>query len=176
MKKLAEVYDVFEFYRPGLGKEQLETAKTLKQEIWTYGIYQKTTPPAIYRREYWQSLRDGFSSMIAYWHLESHAGGDGFNSEDGHRGRTDYGSIFVDLDMGTFVTSRREEVHALGLEDYKLAAYCRNLLKKYPDDALQKELDSIILKGAEADMKGMEQCRLQMLELAEKLIAKVNKK
>ena len=80
------------------------------------------------------------------------------------------------LDMGTFVTSRREEVHALGLEDYKLAAYCRNLLKKYPDDALQKELDSIILKGAEADMKGMEQCRLQMLELAEKLIAKVNKK
>lgn len=176
LKKLAEVYDVFEFYRPGLGKEQLETAKTLKQEIWTYGIYQKTTPPEIYRREYWQSLRDGFSSMISYWHLESHAGNDGFNSEDGLGSRTDYGSMFADLDMGTYITSRREEAHALGLEDYKLAAYCRNLLKKYPDAALQKELDSIILKGAEADMKGMEQCRLQMLELAEKLTSKANKK
>ena len=176
LKKLSEVYDVFEFYRPGLGKEQLKTAKSLKQEIWTYGIYQKTTPPDIYRREYWQSFRDGFSSMISYWHLEAHAGRDGFNSEDGQGGRADYGSIYADLDMGTFVSSRREEAHALGAEDYKLALFCRSMLKKTPDAALQKELDAIIRKGAGSDMKGMEQCRMQMLKLAEKLLIKAGKK
>lgn len=172
MKKLAEVYDVFELYRPALGSEQIAAAKSLKREIWTYGIYGKTVSPELYRREYWQSLRDGFSSMIAYWHLEGHAGDDGFNSEDGIRNRADYGSIFADLDMGTVLTSRREEAHALGMEDFKLAVFCRNALKKAPDAALQKQLDGIILKGSYADMTGMEQCRLQLLALAEKLAAR----
>ena len=107
--------------------------------------------------------------MISYWHLESHAGADGFNSEDGISNRADYGSIFVDMDMDTVLTSRREEAHCLGREDYKLAEYCRAALKKKPDAALQKELDSIILKGASADMPGMEKCRLELLKLAEKL-------
>ena len=169
LKKLCEVYDVFELYRPGLGKEQLAAAKACNKTIWTYGIYQKTTSPEVYRREYWQSLRDGFSSMVAYWHFEGHAGGDGFNSEDGIRNRADYGSVFVDMDMGTLLTSRREEAHALGFEDYKLAEFCRRALKKKPNAALQKELDAIILKGSGADMPGMEQCRLQLLKLAEKL-------
>ena len=168
-KKLCEVYDVFELYRPALGKEQLAAAKSFNKTIWTYGIYQKTTAPEVYRREYWQSLRDGFSSMISYWHLESHAGADGFNSEDGINNRADYGSIFVDMDMDTVLTSRREEAHCLGREDYKLAEFCRSALKKKPDAALQKELDAIILKGASADMPGMEKCRLELLKLAEKL-------
>ena len=168
-KKLAEVYDIFELYRPALGKEQLAAAKSVNREIWTYGIYGKTTSPEVYRREYWQSLRDGFSSMISYWHLESHAGSDGFNSEDGIKNRADYGSIFADFDMDTFLTSRREEAHALGLEDFKLATFCRNALKKKPDAVMQKKLDSIINKGANSDMEGMEECRRQLLDLAEKL-------
>ena len=172
LQKLSEVYDVFEFYRPGLGPKQLKSFKTLKQEIWTYGIYQKTTPPATYRREYWQSFRDGFTSMISYWHLDSHAGRDGFNSADGETGTTDYGTIFADLDMGTVLSSRREEAHILGLEDYKLARFCRNMLQKNPDSSLQKKFDAIINEGARSDMEGMEKCRRELLELAEKLMTK----
>lgn len=168
-KKLAEVYDVFELYRPALKGAQLAAAQKLNREIWTYGIYHKTTVPEVYRQDYWQNLRDGFSSMISYWHLDEHSGGDGFNSEDGVRSRADYGSIFVDKDMGTVITSRREEAHALGLEDYKLAEFCRRILKKKPDPKMQKELDAIISRGASADMNGMEQCRLQLLKLAEQL-------
>ena len=67
------------------------------------------------------------------------------------------------------LSSRREEAHLLGREDFKLAEFCRRLLKKKPDPVLQKELDRIIIEGASADMSGMEKCRLKMLDLAVKL-------
>ena len=169
LKKLAEVHDIIKFYRPGLEARHLAAAKELPCEFWTYGIYDKTTRPEIYRKEYWQNLRDGFTSMINYWHLEDHAGGDGFSSEDGAKSRVDYGSTFMDMNMGTVVSSRREEAHLLGKEDYKLAEFCRRLLREKSDPVLQKELDRIIAKGASADMDGMEQCRLKLLDLAEKL-------
>ena len=169
LEKLAEVHDIIKFYRPGVEARHVKLAKKLGREIWTYGIYQKVEPPVIYRREYWQSLRDGFTPVVNYWHLDSHAGGDGFNSEDGGKSRADYGSTFMDMNMGTVLSSRREEAHLLGKEDFKLAEFCRRLLKKNPDPAMQKELDRIIARGASADMEGMEACRLKLLDLAEKL-------
>ena len=169
LKKLGEIYDIIELNRPVIGDRHIRLVKELPCEIWTYGIYQKTTRPDVFRREYWQSLRDGFSSMISYWHMDSHAGGDGFDSEDGVRSRVDYGSTYADMDLGTIVSSRREEAHLLGREDYKLAEYCRRLLKAKPDEALQKELETILAEGASADMDGMEQCRLKLLNLAERL-------
>ena len=169
LKKLAEVYDIIELYRPFLQERHIRAAKELPWEVWTYGIYYKTTRPMIFRQEYWQSFRDGFSSMIAYWHLESHSGGDGFNSQDGVRRQVDYGSTYMDMDLGTVVTSRREEAHLLGREDFKLAEYCRRALEKAPDPALEKELNDIVRQGASSDMTGMEQCRLKLLDLAERL-------
>ena len=169
IKKLAEVFDIIEFYRPFMQKRHLEIAKSLNREIWTYSIYDKKTLPDVYRRDYWQNLRDGFTSVVAYWHVDCHAGGDGFNSDDGGKSTVDAGSHFVDLDMGTLLSSRRGEAHLLGREDFKLAEFCRRLLKKKPDPVLQKELDHIIEEGASADMKGMEKCRLKMLDLAAKL-------
>lgn len=169
MTKLAEVYDIFEFYRPGLGPEQLKAAKSLKKETWTYCIYGKNTAPEAYRRTYWTNFRDGFTAVSAYWHHEAHAGGDGFNSEDGIRNRVDYGSAYLDMEMGTYLSSRREEANMLGKEDYKLAEYCRQMLKKKPSAALKKELDAIISSGAAGDMQSMEENRLKLLELAEKL-------
>ena len=169
MTKLAEVYDIFEFYRPGLGPEQLKAAKSLKKETWTYCIYGKNTAPEAYRRTYWANFRDGFTAVSAYWHHEAHAGGDGFNSEDGVRNRVDYGSAYLDMEMGTYLSSRREEANMLGKEDYKLAEYCRQMLQKKPSAALKKQLDAIISSGAAGDMQSMEENRLKLLELAEKL-------
>ena len=62
----------------------------------------------------------------------------------------------------------QEEYKNYPVEDV-WAEFCRRALKKKPNAALQKELDAIILKGSGADMPGMEQCRLQLLKLAEKL-------
>ena len=173
IEKLSEVYDIFEFYRPALQKDQLAVLKKMKnwnKTVWTYGIYGKTVSPDVYRREYWQSLRDGFSSVVCYWHFDNHAGSDGLNSEDGESHRTDYGSVYLDMDMGTILSSKREEAHLLGREDYKLAEYCRQLLKKSPDASLQNEFDNIIAAGAAShDMEAMEQCRLKLLAFAEKL-------
>ena len=176
LKKLSEVYDIFEFYRPFLNGELLESAKKLKKTVWTYGIYGKTVPPDVYRREYWQSFRDGFSSVVCYWHFDNHAGGDGLNSEDGTGHRVDYGSVYLDTDMGTILTGKREEAHLLGREDYKLAEFCRRRLEKLNDPALRKEFERIIEEGASANMNGMEQCRLKMLDLAEKLSRKQSEK
>ena len=170
LKKLAETHDILELYRPGIKQRHLDAIKNRYKEIWTYGIYQKVDKPTTYRREYWQSLYNNFSSMISYWHLDSHAGGDGFNSNDGaSSSRIDYGSMYMDMDMGTYLTSKREEAHALGFEDFKLAEYCKQILKKRPNKTLQKELDLIIKDGSTSDMEGMEQCRIKLLQLAEKL-------
>ena len=169
MKKLNEVTDIFEFYRPGLGPEQLKAIKSLKKVVWTYSIHGKTTSPDTYRRTYWANLRDNFTAVSAYWHHENHAGGDGFNSNDGIRNRVDYGNTYLDMDMGTYLTSKREEANMLGKEDYKLATYCRMMLKKKPSQKLQKELDAIIAKGARRDMKGMDEARALLLDLAAKL-------
>ena len=57
----------------------------------------------------------------------------------------------------------------LGKEDYKLAEYCRRKLQKNPSPALQKELDKIISDGAAGDMTAMDDARMKLLELAEKL-------
>ena len=169
VKKLNEVYDIFEFYRPALTPDRLKAIKSLKKEIWTYSIHSKTTAPVTFRRNYWTNFRDGFTAVSAYWHHEDHAGGDGFNSEDGVRNRVDYGNTYLDMDMGTYLSSKREEANMLGKEDYKLAEYCRRKLQKNPSPALQKELDKIISDGAAGDMTAMDDARMKLLELAEKL-------
>ncbi|MBE6393610.1 MAG: hypothetical protein E7044_06095 [Lentisphaerae bacterium] len=169
VKKLAEFYDIFEFYRPGLGPEQLKAAKSLKKETWTYSIHGKNTSPEVYRRNYWTNFRDGFTAVSAYWHHENHAGGDGFNSDDGVRNRVDYGNTYLDMEMGTYLSSKREEANMLGKEDYKLAQFCRRMLAKSPSPALKKQLDQIVSNAAAGDMKAMEEARLKLLDLAEKL-------
>lgn len=133
-----------------------------------------TTIPDIYRREYWESLRDNFTEIITYWHLDSHAGGDGFNSQDGIRNRADYGSIYADHDMETILTSRRQEAHDLGREDFRLAEYCRRLLKQRNEPQLNRKFNAIIQKGASSGFNGMEDARLELLRFAEDLTPRTN--
>lgn len=174
INKLCEVFDIIELYRPALTPASIGWAQKSGKEIWTYGIYGNTSIPDIYRKEYWESLRDNFTEIITYWHLDSHAGGDGFNSQDGIRHRADYGSIYADHDMGTVLTSRRQEAHDLGREDFRLAEYCRRLLKQRSNPSLNQKFNAIIQKGASSDFSGMEQARLELLRLAEDLTSPAN--
>ena len=169
INKLCEVFDIIELYRPALTPASIEWAQKSGKEIWTYGIYMNTTLPDIYRREYWESLRDNFTEIITYWHLDSHAGGDGFNSQDGLKNRADYGSIYADHDMETILTSRRQEAHDLGREDFRIAEYCRRLLKQRNEPQLNQKFNAIIQKGASSDFNGMEDARLELLRFAEDL-------
>ena len=169
LTKLLDVYDIIELYRPGITPAIAKWAKESGKTIWTYGIYATTVQPDVYRREYWQSLRDGFTEVITYWHLESHAGGDGFNPQDGTTSRADYGSIYADLNQGTVLSSRRHEAHDLGREDFRLAEYCRRLLKKKNNPSLTAKFDMIIKKAAGGNMEDMEKARLELLQLAEAL-------
>ena len=84
-------------------------------------------------------------------------------------GRVDHGNTYLDMEMGTYLTSKREEANMLGKEDYKLAEYCRRMLAKSPSPALKKQLDKIVSDAASGDMKSMEEARLKLLNLAEKL-------
>ena len=174
INKLCEVFDIIELYRPALTPASIEWAQKSGKEIWTYGIYMNTTLPDIYRREYWESLRDNFTEIITYWHLDSHAGGDGFNSQDGIRNRADYGSIYADHDMETILTSRRQEAHDLGREDFRLAEYCRRLLKQRNEPQLNRKFNAIIQKGASSGFNGMEDARLELLRFAEDLTPRTN--
>lgn len=167
--KLLEVYDIIELYRPSVTPEIAAWAKNSGKIIWTYGIYGKTTAPDVYRREYWQSLRDGFSSVVTYWHLDAAAGGDGFNGNDGVQNRVDYGSMYVDYELGTALSGRREEAHELGREDYRLAKYCEKRLKQRNDPALQSEYRSIIQQGASGSMAEMDAAYARLLDLAIRL-------
>ena len=167
--KLLEVYDIIELYRPSVTPEIAAWAKNSGKIIWTYGIYGKTTAPDVYRREYWQSLRDGFSSVVTYWHLEAAAGGDGFNGNDGVQNRVDYGSMYVDYELGTALSGRREEAHELGREDYRLAKYCEKRLKQRNDPGLQSEYRSIIQQGASGSMAEMDAAYARLLDLAIRL-------
>ncbi len=174
INKLCEVFDIIELYRPALTPASIEWAQKSGKEIWTYGIYMNTTLPDIYRREYWESLRDNFTEIITYWHLDSHAGGDGFNSQDGLKNRADYGSIYADHDMETILTSRRQEAHDLGREDFRIAEYCRRLLKQRNEPQLNQKFNAIIQKGASSDFNGMEDARLELLRFAEDLTPRTN--
>ena len=170
LTKLISAYDVIELYRPCVTPEIVKWAKESGKAIWTYGIYDKSTSPDVYRREYWQSFRDGFTEIITYWHLESQAGYDGFDSQDGGQSRVDYGTIFADFNLGTVLTGRRQEAHDLGREDFRILKYCRQLLaKKKVPSALKAKFDTIVRKAAEGDMADMEDARLRILKIAEEL-------
>lgn len=169
LQELLKYYDIIEVYHPGMTPEIIKYMQESGKQIWTYSILGKTTPPDVYRRNHWKSIRDGFSAMVRYWQLEGSHNNDGFSSIDGVGSRVDYGTIYVDREMGTWLSGRRQEAHDLGREDFRLASYCRDLLGKNSDPLLQKEFDDIVKEGAEGNMQVMEQARIKLLDLAEKL-------
>jgi len=176
LDRLAECYDVLEFYRPHLTPEQLaivkEYAPKLK-EIWTYSIIGRPTSPVVYRRDVWMNFRDGFSEFATYWHMDHLAGGDGFDDTDANRAgssdKMDWGSLYVDYDQEKVVSSRRQLASDMGFEDAKLVKVARYLLK----DGSASELESAIRSAADkGTMPDMDRARLRLFELIENATCK----
>lgn len=167
LPELMKYYDIIEIYRPQYTAKLGQTLLKNKKTIWTYGIYGVSVSPAVYRADLWKNMRDGATSVAPYWHLEDNAGGDGFCNIDGERSRADYGTLFIDYNYGTVVSSRRFEAHRQGFEDYRLFRYCKDRIKK--GSAAEKKLLDIVRRGAAGDMAAMDKCRLEMLNLAVQL-------
>lgn len=179
--KLAECYDIFELYRPNADDSKLRNfLKPFNKEIWTYNILMKSHSPEVYRRDHWKNRRDGFSSVTAFWDLNDHAGGDGFDPSDftrpsGRIKRTDYGMIYVDCNYGTYLTGRRFEAAMMGLEEMRIARICQNRIeslkrKKVDVRRYEKSLSDALEKGADGTMSDMDAQSDRILELAETLI------
>lgn len=167
LKKLAEVVDIFELYRPKLTPQLAEFAKTLNKELWIYSILVNTNQPEVYRRLSWENMRDGFSPVVAFWHFDgSFSGGDGFNSRDYNPRRktirtADYSAIYVDFDHETYVPSRRSEAHYQGLLDRKAYEYAKQ------QGVPETELQEMIATALNGDMETMNKMREAMLTRAQ---------
>ena len=149
LPRLAEVYDVIELYRPKVTEEKkrLVAAQNLK-EVWTYSIIAKETSPAIYRRDYWENMRDGYREIATFWHMTS-AAGSPFDSGDFTKpGRyDDYASLYVDFENDAALLSRRQLAADMGFEETRLILWLRKRFKG--DPAMLAKVDAIVKESAD---------------------------
>lgn len=174
LKRLAEHTDIIEFYRPHIQKKP-DLPQLARQagdfEYWIYHILTKTSAPGIYRRLYWQNWLDGLSSVCAYWHFDSHAGGDGFNSFDGGKNTADYGLVYSDEASDQVIISRRLLAWYQGQMDFALFEICRRQLDlaeaaKRPVARQKAALQSLVEEGLSAGSIQLEQLHQKLLDLA----------
>ena len=168
LRRLEECVDVIEFYRPNLNPGMIARTKDFRFEYWTYHILGSTVSPSVYRRDVWMNMRDGFRELTPYWHLVDMAGGDGFDPTDASskegRNKTDYGSIYVDFDNASALTSRRQTANDLSYEDARLVLLQR---KRHAGDAARlAEVERLVKAAADAGtMEAMDAARTRLLDM-----------
>ncbi|MBP5640171.1 MAG: hypothetical protein J6X55_11875, partial [Victivallales bacterium] len=173
MDKIFGIFDIVMLYRPSNTlPDVIEAAKRHNCTIWTYGILDKAVHPSIFRRFFWQNLRDGIGSTAAFWHVDSHAGGDGFDSFDcsGYdpKNRSDYGTLYPDWNYGTVLSSRRFDAWCDGFADYRIAHLCLKAIAGRPDrETMEKQLQDIFTEGASGTIPDMEAARIKLLKFYE---------
>ncbi|HQN20027.1 MAG TPA: hypothetical protein PKV86_12835, partial [Syntrophobacteraceae bacterium] len=175
LNKIFGLFDIVMLHRPAnVLPDVVAIAKKHNCTIWTYGIVDKVTHPAVYRRFFWQNLKDGLGSTAAFWHMDAHAGGDGFDSFDSHgynpKSRADYGAIYTDWNYGTILSGRRFDAWCDGFTDYRLAQLCLQAIEALPDrDTRAKQLQSIFETASEGGINEMEAGRTKLLKLYEEI-------
>ena len=168
LPRLAEVYDVIELYRPKVTaeKKRLVAVQNIK-EVWTYSILTKENLPVVYRRDYWENMRDGYREIATFWHM-TQAAGSPFDSNDFTTpGRyDDYASLYVDFANDAALLSRRQLAADMGFEDVRLVMWLRNRFKG--DAASLAKVDAIVKEAADAGtMSAMDKARDRLLDLAD---------
>ena len=166
LPRLAEVYDVIELYRPAVTdeKKRLVAAQNLR-EVWTYSIIAKETSPAIYRRDYWENMRDGYREIATFWHMTA-AAGSPFDSGDFTKpGRyDDYASLYVDFENDAALLSRRQLAADMGFEETRLVMWLRKKAQK--DAALCEKVNAAVKASADGGtMSALDTGHERLLEL-----------
>ena len=171
MRAQAEYFDVFCPLRWQVPEETMKIWRS--RELWSYLVLSNTAHPLIYRRMFWQNFRDGMRGVCLFWHMEEHAGGDGFDFQNGWANgiRTNYGAVYADITYGKVLPSRRLEAHSLGREDYRLMDFCRRKLAERKDPGMNQRLQQIVSRGAAAKtMNELDGERQKLDALAEALM------
>lgn len=168
LRRLEECIDVIEFYRGALRPDMIARTKDFRFEYWTYNILGTTVPPAVYRRDMWMNMRDGFRELTPFWHFVDMAGGDGFDpadaSSENGRNKTDYGSVYVDFDNASALTSRRQSANDLSYEDARLIMLQR---RRHANDKVKSaEIERLVKVAADAGtMEAMDAARAKLLDM-----------
>ncbi len=163
---LAEVYDVIELYRPKVTaeKKRLVAAQNLK-EVWTYSILTKENIPVVYRRDYWENMRDGYREIATFWHMTVSAGSPFDSNDFTTPGRyDDYASLYVDFANDNVLLSRRQLAADMGFEETRLVMWLRNRFKN--DAALLAKVDAIVKEAADSGtVSAMDDARDRLLDI-----------
>lgn len=153
--------------------ELMKIFKDKKITVWTYEVLSNTVSPETYRRMFTRSFKRNIGSGNGYWAIDSYAG-DQFNPHDfsgdykgGYsKSRMDWGSMYCDLNQGTYLPGRRAEAHYQGLLDLKALTICRELIVKKADrQTWQKELDGIVKRLEEGTCQEMDKAHADLLRL-----------
>jgi len=176
-------FDVLGPYRPHLESNRSAIAKyqASGREIWTYAIIANYNAPGVYRTMFWQSARDGFTGVCAFWNYDDHAG-DPFNPHDSKPDNpqriTDYCVVYLDvirkrLTGAPGIPSRRWEASYQGNQDYRAIAVCRDLIvqlesaaQKADAERFQSQLDATIASAIGASGEQMDAARASLLRSA----------
>ncbi len=170
MRAQAECFDIFCSLRRNLSRETQDIWRG--KELWSYLVLSSNTQPYIYRRMFWLNFRDGMNGLCPFWHMEEHAGGDGFEFFTGWANgiRSNYGAVYADITHGAVLTSRRLEAHNLGREDYRLMDFCRRKLAERPDGKMSRVLKQLVSEAASGDaMSALDAGRVKLDSLRERL-------
>lgn len=158
MRECAGLFDILVLYRPAVSPKVVSLVKSLGvKNVWGYHISGKYTPAAVYRNAVWKHLRDGFSDMMSYWHLDECASLDA-------RPQHPYGTCYIDWDADELMLSRRQLAADMAAEEGRLVNYLR---QKAKDDPVKlARIESIVKAAADGgSMTAMDAALEQLLEL-----------
>jgi len=180
LKQLAPYIDIWCPYTGRLGnKEEMEFYKRSGKTIWTYGILHKTSPLTYYRLFQWRTFAlglDGFTTFFCY----NKGGGDHWDSYDYDKA-ADYNVIYGDnrIPWTDFVSSRRWEAFAEGIDDFRLLRRSQQLLSEAQSRGLQvqaveDEIRQIVDRAVTSqDPDVFSQSHRQLIVACEKLRAQL---
>ena len=156
--RLIPYYDYTSLYRPKLTARTIRDFQRLKaKNVWAYHITGKDGEPAKYRAPIWQNLRDGFSEVVSFWHLDESAA---FDSGPRHP----YGSCYIDWDNDELILSRRQLAADMAAEEGRLVNYLR--LKFKADPAKLAQVNDLVKSAADAGtMTAIDAALARLLDL-----------
>lgn len=141
-EELVRIFDIIDVYWPKLSERGLRDVKASGyRKVWSSHISSRGTSASFYRALNWRNMREGFSEVVDYWHLDESSALD-------PRPVHPYGTCYLDRDLDQLILSRRQLAADMAYDESRLVNYLR---MKYRDDpAKLAGIDALVKKAADA--------------------------
>lgn len=150
--------------------ELCEMYRKSGKEIWSYTVRTKGSTPDSLRMEFWNLAKEGFAGPATFYDLYRNSG-DGYDSYDGGKVKSDYCTVYRCPRTKGWSVSRRMEAWYEGLVDMRLIHLAERLAQTEGEKAKVKET---VILGAYRKMDFLK-LRKGLLKLCEKLASRRNK-